>query len=368
MRFIAMLLTVHLAIVLGFCTSPAEASRRAVRQKHCVHVAVTATPQQDGDAQLDVRVYRLQYVSSADARSIIVPLLSQSGSVQVSSASEAAVDSSRRVCTSNGAAAIAITDANSTDRGKILIVQDREYVLKAIDRVIAKFDVQPAQVLVETMIVQVTLKKDVQDTGVKLAALDEAKRPSNAVGNNAAIDAAGGVELRRVSGSTTGFIRALQEFGDLKVLAAPRLLVLNKQRAEIRLGGRFAYKTPIAEQNGAVQKVNYVELGTRLRVRPFVASDGMVRLEVHAEHSSTTGWDDRGVPEVTTRQITANVMMRDGTTVAMGGLTYSETIRGQKILSLLRWTPYIGCLLPSGEDDAAKKQLVVFLTPHLWKR
>ena len=89
-----------------------------------------------------------------------------------------------------------------------------------------------------------------------------------------------------VGGSTTGFIQALETLGETKVLAAPRLLVLNKQRAEVHLGDQLGYVTSTQTQTSTTETVNFMPTGTQLRLRPFVSSDGMIRMEIHPERSS----------------------------------------------------------------------------------
>jgi general secretion pathway protein D len=234
----------------------------------------------------------------------------------------------------------------------------------ASDQVVAKIDEQPAQVLVEAVIVQVRLNKDNMDSGVNLALLDGVNKTPVAIGGGAATD---GVKLGLVGGNVAGFTRALQDFGEIKVLAAPRMLVLNKQRAEIHLGDRLGWLTTTVNETSTTQTVNFINIGTQLRLRPFVLSDGMIRLEVNAEH--TTGrLDELGVPQTTTNQVTANVTIPDGVTIVMGGPISTEATQGREGPSFMSWIPYLGSLLGNTPDVATKEQFIVLLTAHIWKR
>ena len=229
--------------------------------------------------------------------------------------------------------------------GEIIILQDYEEVLQRVDRIIAQLDVQPIQVLIEAVIVQVKLEKDGtwprvsrcstvpgkvatvlgSGGGVNSAAgfspssvLTTAGKLSTGLAGNAY-----GMKIGFVGDSVTGFINALETKGDTKVLAAPRILVLNKQRAEIHLGDQLGYATQTTTQTSTSEEVKYLNIGTQLRFRPFVSSDGMIRLEIHPERS-TGKLDDNGIPQTNTAQLTTNVLIPDGTTIVLGGLIDTE--------------------------------------------
>jgi type II secretory pathway component HofQ len=75
-----------------------------------------------------------------------------------------------------------------------------------------------------------------------------------------------GLKFGLVNTSVTSFIRALQTCHDVKILASPRLLVVNKQRAALQLGDRPGYQTATQTQTSTVQSVQFMDMsGTRRR-------------------------------------------------------------------------------------------------------
>lgn len=363
------------------------------------------------DGNLPVRVYHLDYVKSIDVEEMIKPLLSPRGTISRSPDSEVGIESD-----------IEKAGGNAMAGGDIIIVQDYENVLKSIDRVIAQIDVQPIQVLIEAVIVSVTLKKGME-LGVNFALLDGAQNALGVMGSGAALNAAGGfnpasvigdvanlvtngtdfkttvgtepTEIKNVTTSTserstsgmmrkgfstdengvkfgwtgrntTGFIKALEGMGDIKVLACPRLLVLNKQRAEIQLGDRLGYKTSTQTQTSTVEKVEFLEIGTLLRIRPFISSDGMIRMEIHPERSSGH-LDLNDVPQTNTAQVTSNIMVPNGTTIIIGGLMDNEIQMEYEGLPFLSRLPWIGSLFRETITTRKKKELIVILTPRIWR-
>ena len=246
--------------------------------------------------------------------------------------------------------------------------------------------------LIEAIIVRVTLEKGM-DLGVNFALLDGAGRAVGVVGSGAAINAAAGftpasvltaggklvgnpltglaqdtqgVKFGFVDKSSTGFLEALQTMGETKVLACPRLLVLNKQRAELQLGKRLGYKTLTQTQTSTVEQVNFMDIGTRLLLRPFVSSDGIVRMEIHPERS-TGKLDINGVPQTESAQVTTNVMVPNGATIVIGGLMEDEVVTDYAGIPLLSQLPWLGFLFRHTTDSSTKNELVVILTPRIWK-
>ncbi|NLF08194.1 MAG: hypothetical protein GX594_09475 [Pirellulaceae bacterium] len=367
------------------------------------------------DGKLPVRVYHLNYMRSTDVESMVKPLLSPRGTISCSPDSDVGIKSDADKAGGNAMAG-----------GDIVIVQDYENVLKAIDRVIAQIDVQPTQVLIEAVIISVKLNKGME-MGVNFALLDDAQNTLGVVGSGMALNAAAGfnpasvignlksesdnllsstLESKTTSGTapteikntltnkmetsssglmrsgyatndrgvkfgwtgnnTTGFLKALETMGDTKVLACPRLLVVNKQRAEIQLGDRLGYKTLTQTQTSTTEKVEFMDTGTLLRLRPFISSDGMIRMEIHPERSS--GFlDINDVPQTNTAQVTTNVVVPDGATIVIGGLMDNEVQVEYQGLPFLSRLPWIGSLFRDTVTKRQKKELIVILTPHIWR-
>src|SRR5439155_24925787 len=134
----------------------------------------------------------------------------------------------------------------------------------------------------------------------------------------------------------------IETIGKVEVLATPRLLVLNKQPAELQLGDRLGYATFSQSLVSTVQQVQFLNVGTLLRVRPFISSDGMVRMEIHPERS--TGVVVNNIPQTNTSEVTTNVMVPDGSTIVIGGLMENQRTRNQGGVPILSDLPWVGAL------------------------
>lgn len=273
-----------------------------------------------------------------------------------------------------------------------LVIQDYETNIKVIDQIIQRLDVQPVQVLIEAVIISVELTKDTQ-LGVNFAVVDHLGQQLGTIGSGAVINnnvgftpsqvltaagkiaastadptgfasGANGIKYGFIANNVTGFINALETLGSTKILASPRILVLNKQRAEIQLGERLGFRTLSQNFTSTIQQVQFLNTGTLLRIRPFVSSDGMVRMEIHPERSQGAVTDD--LPNVTTAQLTTNVMVANGSTLVIGGLMEEEDVYNQTGLPGLSRVPALGHLFGLKDKLGRRRELVVLLTPHVW--
>jgi general secretion pathway protein D len=285
------------------------------------------------------------------------------------------------------------TGGNSSSDSDHLIVQDYESNLEIIDQIIARVDIRPVQVLIEAVIVSVDLEHD-RELGVNFAVVDNLANMLGTVGTGTALNgnvgfnptqlltsagqlaqgavpdaqgftsATNGIKFGFVANNVTGFVRALETIGSTKILASPRILVLNKQRAEIQLGARLGFQTLSQNFTSTIQQVQFLNTGTLLRLRPFVSTDGMVRMEIHPERSSGTVVNN--IPNQQTAELTTNVMVPDGATLVIGGLMEDEDDFQMQGLPGLSRLPVLGYLFGNRQKTEGRRELVVLLTPHIW--
>jgi type II secretory pathway component GspD/PulD (secretin)/nucleoid-associated protein YgaU len=285
------------------------------------------------------------------------------------------------------------TGGNSLSDADHLIIQDYESNLKIIDQIIERLDVRPVQVLIEAVIINVDYEHD-RELGVNFAVVDNLANVLGTAGTGTALNgnvgfsptrlltatgalaqgaapdpqgftsATNGIKFGFVANNVTGFIRALETIGSTKILASPRILVLNKQRAEIQLGARLGFQTLSQNFTSTIQQVQFLNTGTLLRLRPFVSDDGMVRMEIHPERSS--GVVNNNIPNQQTAELTTNVMVPDGATIVIGGLMEDEDDYQLQGLPLLSRIPALGYLFGARQKTEGRRELVVLLTPHIW--
>ncbi len=316
--------------------------------------------QQRADA-ITTRVYRPNYVTAAELQGLITPLLTESiGKVTVSSPSEVDIpaDGNR-------------TGGDNFGGQEVLLVRDYAAVLAQVDQVVAEVDVRPRQVSIEAMILKVDLD-DENRFGIDFELLRDQNNvriiSGNPLASLAAIKTdAGGLHVGFLNSNIALFLEAIEKIADANVIAKPRVMCLNKQRAEILIGRQDGYVSTTVTESAATQSVEFLESGTQLRIRPFISADGMIRMEIHPELSDGSVTVDQGftLPTKEVTQVTTNVMCRDGCTLVLGGLIHEELENSTTQIPVLGSLPYIGPGFRQKVEKIARTELIVLITPRI---
>lgn len=323
------------------------------------------------------RIFPLYFCSSQDALAVVTPMLSEAGTIVAAPEAEQGLDLDA-----------GDSGGNSMAQRDYVAVRDRPDVLDRIDQTLRELDVPPSQVLVEATILAVTLEEDnalgVDFTLVGGVDLELLGAISNAVTNlslgdlpverlerfNAAVSSdvssevpEGGLTIGVIKDHVGVFIRALESITDTVVLANPKVLALNRQRAQVIVGRRDGYLTTTVTQTQAIQDIKFLETGTQLIFRPFIGNNGMIRMEIHPEDS--VGFVLNGLPSEQTTEVTTSVMVRDGQTILIGGLFREVTTDTQSQLPLLGDIPILGALFQGRRNQTVRQEVIILLTVHI---
>ena len=175
---------------------------------------------------------------------------------------------------------------------------------------------------------------------------------------------------------------ALASAGKTEILSRPSILARNNQQATINIGQRVPLISGVTYDSFGNQRnaITYEDVGIILQVTPFITSDGMVEMIVAPEVSSvsdstvsfatggTNGTSSASAPIIDTRRADTVVVVPDGQTVAIGGLMLSTKVNSEKKVPILGDIPLLGLAFKHKTTDDAKKELLIFLTPHIVAR
>ena len=307
------------------------------------------------------RVYHINYVRSSDIQALVTPLLTPgAGSISITA------PASEGIAPDNTKAG-----GNQFAGGEAIVVRDYMAVLDEIDQVISEVDRRPAQVAIEAMILRVTLHDEYkfgvdfellrQNPDVRLATGSPLPNVGNLDFNE------GGLKFAFLNGSTNAFIDALETIGDTNVIASPRLMCIDKARAEILIGQQLGYVNQTITETATAQNVQFLEVGAQLRLRPFISSDGLIRMEVHPELSTGQVKVVEGftLPDKDLTQVTTNIMVPDGATMIIGGLMREDLSTDTSQVPLFGSLPGIGFLFRHKKETTQKEEIIVLITPHI---
>jgi type IV pilus assembly protein PilQ len=279
-----------------------------------------------------------------------------------------------------------------------IIVTDIESKIKAIDKFIVEIDRMTPQILVEARIYDITATENI-DLGVQWTAGRRTDYPGGLTGVGTNPDPATRTDpfmTGAVAGATSttadatlGVIRfgwlndsididalltAEQEDVEAKLLANPRILVLDNETAQFKIVSELPYQE-ISESTygGALGSTKFREVGVDLTVTPHVTRDGMVKLQLLPKFSirgddepvgtATTGIYP--VPVVNKREANTILLVKSGSTIVLGGMKKKDVLDRVNKVPILGDIPLLGELFKFNGERTLNSEIVVFVTPNI---
>lgn len=157
-------------------------------------------------------------------------------------------------------------------------------------------------------------------------------------------------------------LSALQSDGHGEIVATPKVLTADKQKALIASGKQIPYQE--ASSSGATA-IKFINAELRLEVTPSITPDGRVNMELFINKDSAGEALANGSLTINTNRISTNVLVDDGQTVVLGGIFSNESLKGVTKTPLLGDIPFLGRLFRQDVTRNDKQELLIFVTPRL---
>jgi type IV pilus assembly protein PilQ len=194
----------------------------------------------------------------------------------------------------------------------------------------------------------------------------------SAIGNaNAPVEnsALGLVFSTLLGGNTvTAFLSALQQHQLADIQAEPTISTLDNRKADILVGEETPVPGAPPQQGSAVavQQVQFKETGIRLTVTPHVTNSGQILMSLRTERSAVQDLPASQFGFNFTKQTTENqLLVNDGETAVIGGLTITEVNRTRAGIPLLSQLPIVGGLFATTETSERRRDLMILVTPRV---
>ncbi|MHC4397470.1 MAG: type II secretion system protein GspD [Planctomycetota bacterium] len=150
---------------------------------------------------------------------------------------------------------------------------------------------------------------------------------------------------------------------DARLLANPRILVLDNETADFEIVREIPYRgVRQVPREDPTTYTAFKNIGVDLKVTPHIARDGMLKLHIIPEFSVLVGHDMFGAPTIDARSADTKAMIKDGQTIAIGGLRKREITKDIAKVPVLGDMPLVGGLFTSESESIAIKELIVFIT------
>ena len=162
-------------------------------------------------------------------------------------------------------------------------------------------------------------------------------------------------------------LQALEEKGIVRTLARPNLVALSGEKASFLAGGEFPYPVP----QGLNQiTLEFRQYGVKLEFTPTVQDNGLIRLKVAPEVSqldqvNSLRVNNITVPGLITRKADTTVELKNGDSLAIGGLLQHDYTNAVRQVPVLGDLPVVGALFRSARWKRNETELLIIITPRL---
>lgn len=272
----------------------------------------------------------------------------------------------------------------TVERTNSIIVYDTDTKIDQMEKALEELDVETLQIMITAKLVVVNSEK-ARELGVDWTATmgNTALTPGTAAA--ATGSAAGASRTSAVIqsfpngsspavGSGSGAITAslldnnlqiaisnLMGDASTEVLASPQVSTLDNTEAKVFMGDKVSIRVI---DNSGESSTQMVETGIKLTVTPHVSGDNRILLDLHPENNSYD-YDSKGEVVISTQEAETKVVVADGETVVIGGLTRNETQESERGIPFLKDIPLLGNLFKYSRKSVVKKDLVIFVTPRI---
>ncbi len=170
--------------------------------------------------------------------------------------------------------------------------------------------------------------------------------------------------------SLTSFLSALERVELSDVQAEPLITTLDNQKADILVGDEIPLRVVDASsQSGggaARSTVQFKETGIRLTVTPHVTNNRQILMQLETERSNVVplAAADLGF-SIQKQKATNQLLVNDGETSVIGGLTVTSVTRTRSGIPLLSGLPLVGKLFSFSSDEENRRDLVILVTPRI---
>lgn len=292
-------------------------------------------------------------------------------------------------------------------RTNSLLLMGRKSDLDALLEVIDSLDIMLAQVLIEAVILEINLGKDIQ-SGVDwlqrsvTAYQDISRGPRGGLstrlpvysfgggsvmsggtgfraGNSLLTQADGNAALS--SGTLTYYltffdlnidaiIRLAASSRDARILSTPVVLTTDNTEAKINIGEERPVVTSTSTTDTGTQTQNYQyrNIGIDLSVTPRINPQRYVVMEISQRADNVGGFElinGNRVPVITKREINAQIAVQSRNTIVLGGLVSTDKTRSRTKVPLLGDIPLLGALFRADSRQEARTELLVLITPYV---
>ena len=283
------------------------------------------------------------------------------------------------------------------ERSNSLLIYATQQDMDTITNIVAELDVLLAQVLIESVIMEVDLNKS-WNYGISAA-----QNPISGINGN--ISTVGAINngtpfYNFINAATTNgwpgnftssALSGLSYFGDIgpnwqlalqaaasdsstHIIQRPRIQTSQAKEAQFFVGESVPYVTSTynpGDGYGGGSSYSQLQVGISLDVTPFINPDGLVVMDINQQINDISGsvpiQGVGNVPTTDNRTFTSEVAVKDRDTIILGGFTDTESDKSSSGIPILQDIPLLGWLFKSPSSSKTRDELLVMMRPTVLK-
>lgn len=253
----------------------------------------------------------------------------------------------------------------------LIVMRDTPEAVRLVERIIAMYDIAEPEVMLELEVLEVQRSR-LNNIGIQWPS----QMSFSPIGSGTGARGLTVDDLRNLSGSTISvgvgatIANLRRDVTDIDVLANPRIRARNKEKAKIMIGEKLPIITSTSTATGLVSdNIQYLDVGLKVEVEPEVRLKNDVLIKLALEVSSVTNTVPTASGNVAyqlgTRNANTSLLLRDGETQILAGLISAQERSSGKRVPGLGDIPILGRLFGSQQDENAKTEIVLSITPRV---
>ncbi len=267
-------------------------------------------------------------------------------------------------------------------RTNSLIITTTSKNLDEINCVVKSLDAPTPQVMIEAKMVQVNYN-EVQGLGINWGFTHPSSTQDKTEGIVTLPTGPARLSIGRLLGNTNVFLTLDNLITQQKaeIVASPKIATSDNQIAKIKVGGQLPYGEKVAAtgQGGeAGTTIKFIDVSIELEITPKVNPNKTISLDLNVINKGgqlkdiTIGGDITSAPFTQEKSAKTKILVNDGETLIIGGMISKDEQVTEMKVPILCDLPFIGKAfrhkrIGTAEGDTIKKELLIFITPHILK-
>lgn len=280
-------------------------------------------------------------------------------------------------------------EANVSNNALLIEASPRDF--QWIKELVEGLDQMPQQVMIEILIAEVTLTKEL-DLGVEWSTIESPDGGTTVIGRSRpgdvdttmdavtksvfpqglAVGVANGVNSRGLP-RVPFLLHALQQDRNVRILSSVPLWAQNNTEATVSVVENIPILRSTIEGGGGttrdiIQNIDRIDVGIKLKVTPHVNPEKQITLKLNPSIEAIIDQGPPGMlfaPTIAKREVSTTVTVSNRSTVVISGLIREDRIKRAGGIPLLSRIPFLGFLFRSTSDQTRRSNLLIFVTPSL---